>query len=107
SALHLSVITNGGDAVFLEEIDSVTHARDRGSVDDHASVRDLRDGAQQQFILRSGVTLANDVSQIGAAKAGDVLVGIAQAELLDNVVADALGGAGGEGGDGAVGKEFA
>src|SRR5205823_1973582 len=94
-ALHLAVITDGGDAVFLEEIDSVTNARDRGSVDDHASVRDLSYGAEQQLILRSGAASANDVSQIGAAKAGNVLVGIAQAELLDDVVADALGGAGG------------
>src|ERR1700686_4628004 len=43
----------------------------------------------------------------GPAKAGNVLVRIAQAELLDNVVANALGGAGGERRDGVVGKEFA
>src|ERR1700686_1648206 len=43
----------------------------------------------------------------GPAKAGNVLVRIAQAELLDNVVANALRGAGGERRDGVVGKEFA
>ena len=37
-------------------------------------------------------------------KAGDVFVGIAQLQLLDDVVPHALRGAGGERGDGAVGK---
>jgi len=54
------------------------------------SVRDLFCGAKQQFILRSGVTLANDVAQIGTAKAGDMFEGIAKAELFDDVMADAL-----------------
>ena len=57
--------------------------------------------------MRSGVTLADDVSQIGAAKAGDVFVGITEAELLDDIVADALSRAGGEGDDGEVRKKFA
>ena len=57
--------------------------------------------------MRSGVTLADDVSQIGAAKAGDVFVGVTEAELLDDIVADALSGAGGEGDNGEVGKKFA
>src|SRR6202521_2333704 len=105
--LHLAVIADGGDAVFLEEIDGVTHARDGGGVDNDAAVRDLSYGAKEQIILRSGVALANDVSQIGPSKAGDVFVGIAEAELLDDVVADALGGAGGESGDGAGGEKFA
>ena len=106
-ALHLAVIADGGDAVFLEEIDGVTHAGDSGSVDDDAAVRDLFDGSEEEFILRFGVALANNVPQIGAAKAGDVLVRIAQAELIDDVVADPLGGAGSESGDWAVGKELA
>ena len=106
-AFHLAVISDGGDAAFLEKIDGFTNARNRGCVDDNAAVCDLPDGAEQQFILHPGVTLANDVSKIGAAKAGDMFVGIAKAELLDDVVADALRGAGGESGDGAIREEFA
>ena len=87
--------------------DGVSHAGDCWGVYDDASVRDLRDGAEQQLVLRSCVTLANNVTQVGTAKAGDVSVRIAQAELLDDVVANALGGAGGEGGDGTIGEEFA
>ncbi len=106
-AFHLAVIADGGDAVFLEEIDGVSHACDRGGINDDASVRNLPNGAKEQFILCSGVRLADDVTQIGAAKAGDVLIRIAEAELLDDVVADALRGAGREGSNRAVGKEFA
>ena len=36
-----------------------------------------------------------------------MFVRIAQTELLDDVMADALGGAGGKGGDRAVGEKFA
>src|SRR5690242_13629212 len=106
-AFHLAVIADGGDAVFLEKVYGVSHTGDGGRVDDDAAVGDLLDGAQQQFILRASIGLANDVAQIGAAKAGDVLERLAEPELLDDVVADALGGAGGEGGNRAVREKFA
>jgi len=106
-AFHLAMIADGGDAVFLEEIDGVPDAGNRWGVNDDAAVRDLFDRAEEQFILCSAVALANDVAQIGTAKAGDVLVRIAKAELLDDVVADPLGGAGGESGYRTVRKKFA
>src|SRR5229473_8000586 len=106
-AFHLAVIADGRDTVFLQEIDCVSHARDCRGVDDDAAVRDSLNGAQQPFILRFCVTLANDVSQISAAKTRDVFVRIAQAKLLDDVVPDALRGAGGESSDGTIRKKFA
>ena len=53
------------------------------------------------------IALPHDVAQVRTMKAGDVLVRIAKLELLDDVVAYALGGAGGKGGDGNLGKIFA
>ena len=107
AVFHLAVIANGGDAVFFEEIDGFADAVDGGGVDDDAAVGDLADGAKEEFVLRASVGLADDVAEIGAAEAGDVFVGIAQAELLDDVAAHAFCGAGSEGGDGAVGKNLA
>ena len=106
-ALHLAVVADGGDAVFFEEVDGFADAGDGGGVDDDAAVGNLPHGAKEEFILRAGVGLADDVAQIGAAKAGDVLVRIAKAELVDDVAANAFGGAGGEGGDGEIGKNLA
>ena len=77
---------------------------DRGRVDDYASGGVGSQGAHEQSGLRARVALFDHVTQIGAMKAGDVLIGIAQAELLDDVVADVARGAGGEGGDGAIGE---
>src|SRR6267142_836961 len=107
AAIHLAVIADGGDAVFFEEIDGFANASDGGRVDDDAAVRDLPHGAKEEFVLRSGVGLADDVAEVRAAKTSDVFVWIAEAELLDDVPANASGGAGGEGGDGAVGKNLA
>src|SRR5713101_3652166 len=107
AATHLAVITDGGDAVFFEEIDGFSHASDGGRVDDDAAVRDLPYGAKEEFVLRAGVGLADDVAEVRAPKTGDVLVRIAQTELLDDVAANVFGGAGGEGGDGAIRKNLA
>ena len=57
--------------------------------------------------MRLLVALVHDVAQVGAVEAGDVLVRVAKLELLQDVVAHAARGAGGEGGDGLVGKMLA
>jgi len=106
-AFHLAVIADGSHAVFLQEIDRVSHARDcRGG-------KTMMLPSDTCFTARSShsfcvfcVTLANDVAQIGTAKAGDVFVRLAQAKLLDDVMANPLRGAGGERGDRTVGKKF-
>src|SRR6266404_9588780 len=107
AAFHLAVVADGGDAVLFEEIDGFSHASDGGRVDDDAAVRDLPHGAEKQFVLRSGVGLADDVAEVPTAESSDVFVGIPEAELFDDVAANALCGAGGEGGNGAVGKNLA
>ena len=47
------------------------------------------------------------VAKVGAVKAGDVFVRIAQPELIENVVPHALRRTGGEGGDGNIGEVLA
>src|SRR6266446_2376771 len=107
AAFHLAVVADGGDAVLFEEIDGFSHADDRGRIDDDAAVRDLPHGAKEEFVLRSGIGLADDVAEVRTAETSDVFVRITEAELLDDVAANALRGAGGEGGDGAVRKNLA
>ena len=58
----------------------------------------------QQILLRLRVALLHDVAQIRPVKAGDVLVRIAQLQLVNDVVAHPPRGAGGERRDRALGK---
>src|SRR5205823_8435430 len=55
----------------------------------------LQRGEQQIALLRS-VTLLGDVAQVWTMKAGDVAIRVVEAQLIDDVVANAAGGAGGE-----------
>jgi hypothetical protein len=50
----------------------------------------------QQIHLRAAIAFPDYVTQIGAMKAGDVFVRIAQLKLVNDVVPHALGGARGE-----------
>src|SRR6266852_6094968 len=107
TAIHLAVIADGGYAVFFEEIDRFADTSDGGRVDDDAAVRDLSHGAKEVFVLRAGIGLADDVAQVRTAETSDVFVRTAEPELLDDVAANTLRGAGGERGDGTPGKNLA
>src|ERR1019366_827095 len=60
--------------------------------------------AHEQVRLRASVASAHDVAKVGPVEAGDVFVGIAKLELMDDVVPHTLRGARSERGNGAVGK---
>ena len=60
-----------------------------------------------EFVLQRFLGFAYDVAEIFAAETGDGFQRIAEFELLDDVVADLLRGAGGEGGDRAIWEERA
>jgi len=57
-----------------------------GGVDDNAPVGDLLYGAEEEFHLRSGVKLTDDVAQMPKLR---LFIGCA-GELLDDIVPDAL-----------------
>ena len=67
----------------------------------------LAERRNQQARLHLGVALPHQISQVRPVKAGNVLIRLAQAQLLQNVVADAARGAGRERGDGLIRKIFA
>jgi hypothetical protein len=99
------VVADRDDTVLFEHIDGFFDAGDSGGINDDVAFPVVADGAHQQLELDIlAFALAYDITQVGTVKARDVLVRIAQLELLQNVVTDAAGGAGGEGSDGAVGK---
>ena len=105
--VHLAVIADGGDAVFFEQIDDFADAGHRWGVDDDVAVFHLFYGLHDAFVLHGPFALTHEVAEVFAAEAGDGFEGIAEVELVDDVVADLLGGAGGEGGDGMIGEEGA
>src|ERR1051325_6615752 len=105
--IHLSMVGNRGNAVFLQEIYGFTDASDSRCVNDDAAVRDSTDGLEQYLHLRFRVTLAHDIAVIGAPETGDVLERVAKMELLDDVLAHRARGACRKRCDGMVGKEVA
>ena len=90
------MIGDRGNSVLRQKLHGFLDARDRGRIDDHVAARVVPQRAHQQLLLFAAFALLHDVAQIRAMKAGDVLVRIAQAQLLDDVVPHAAGGAGGE-----------
>jgi hypothetical protein len=105
--IHLAVVADSGDAAFLQAIHKFANASDGGAINDDIAGGDLFYGFEDKFVLQGFPGFADDVAEVFAAEAGDGFQGIAEFELLDDVVADLLGGAGGESGDGAIGKKRA
>src|SRR5712692_9889733 len=102
--IHLAVICNGGNSLLLEEIHCPFDPGDRGGVDDDVAVRVLPKRPHQQAGLHAPIAFLHDIPQVGPMEAGDVLVRVAQPELIDNIVTHALGGACSKSCDVAVGK---
>jgi hypothetical protein len=105
-AIHLAVIADGGDAVFFKEVDNFADAGDRGRIDDDVAVRRVFYGGEHHGVLEIAVALFDEIAKVFAMEAGNGFEGIAQFELADYVVPDALGGTGGESGDGHHGEKF-
>src|SRR5262249_49182007 len=87
--LHLAVVGNCGHALVFEESHGLVHAVDGGSVDDHVAAGMFAQSSEEKQGLRAAVALPDGIAQVGAMEAGDVLIWIAQAELVDDVMADA------------------
>ena len=100
--LHLAVIGDRGDAALGEGVDGAFHLLYGGRVDDGALSGIGAQPRQEQRQMRVAVALAHYIAQISAVEAGDVLMGVAQLQLFEDIVPHAAGGAGGEGGDGLV-----
>src|SRR5271166_1707057 len=107
AAVHLAMVADGGDAALFEEINDFADTRDGGGVDDDVAVLHFFYRFHDVVVLHAAFALADNVTEIFAAEAGDGFEGIAEFELGDDVVADLLGGAGGEGGDGLIGEKGA
>src|SRR6267142_479298 len=90
------VIAGCGNPRCLKQAQRFAHARNRWRINDNAAARNPSDGVQQQTILRFAVALLHQVAKIWPPKAGDVLERVTQAQLLNNIVTNALRGAGGE-----------
>jgi len=105
--VHLAVIADGGDAVFFEQIDDFADAGDGWRVHDDVAVLHFLYGFDDAGVLHVSFALADEIAEVFAAEAGHGFEGIAEVELVDDVVTDLLGGAGGEGGDGMIGEERA
>jgi len=105
--VHLAVIADGGDAVFFEQIDDFTDTGYRWGIDDDVAVFHFFHGFHNAFVLHGSFALADEVAEVFAAEAGDGFEGVAEVELVDDVVADLAGGAGGEGRDGMIGEKSA
>jgi hypothetical protein len=106
-SVHLAVIADGGDAVFFKEIDDFAYTGHRWGVDDDVAVFHFFYGFDDTVVLHGSLALADEVAEVFAAEAGNGFQGVAEVELVDDVVADLLGGACGEGRDGMIGEEAA
>ena len=104
AGIHLAVICDGGNSLLLEEIHCLFDPGDRGGVDDDVAVRVLPQRPHQQAGLHAPIAFLHDIPQVAPIEAGDVLVRIAQPELIDNIVTHPPGGACGKSCDGAVRK---
>jgi len=62
------------------------------------------DSSEEQARLRGAFALLHQIAEIPPVKTGDALMGIAQLQLVQNVMTNPLGSAGGERCDGMIGK---
>ena len=104
AAIHFGVIADRSDSPVSEEVDSLFHFIDRRRIDDHVAFVVMAQRRHQQRGVLHAIALSHQVTQIRAMKTGDVLIGIAQFELRQNVVPHVLCRARGKGRDGTVGK---
>ena len=88
--LHLAVIGNGGNPDPLEKIRRLFHPRNRRRIHNNISVFVTSQGAHEQIRLRAPITCPHDVAQIGPVEAGDIFFGIAELELVNDVVPHAF-----------------
>ena len=96
---HLRVIRNRRNPALLQVFDRLLHSANRGRIHDHALPRVVAQSAGEQLQLRPRFALMHHVAQILAMEAGDVEIGLAHLQLLQNVVPDLPRRAGGEGRD--------
>ena len=91
--------------MLVQQIDGLFHPRDGRRVDDDVAARVRCAGrVTSSRVCVAAVALPHQVAQVGPVKAGNVLVGLAQLQLLQNVVPHVPRGAGREGRDGAIRK---
>ena len=102
--VHLSVIGDGRDSALLQKVHCLLYSVYRGRVNDHVTAGVFAQRANQQVVLHPVFAFFDQILQVGTMEAGDVLVGIAQTKLRDDVMADLARRAGGKGGDRALGK---
>ena len=93
------MIGRGRDTALFQEIYRLLHARDGRLVDDYVAFVVSAHQRLQQAQHFSALALFGHVTQIGAVEAGNVFVRVTQLKLVEDVVTDPLGGAGGESGD--------
>ena len=102
--LHLAVIADGGNLLLFEKVHRLFNFGDGRRVNNDAAVLVVAQGAQQQARLLAPCALLHQIAQVRPVKAGNVLVRIAQLQLMKNVVTHSPGGAGGKGRDGTIRK---
>ena len=83
---HFRVIRNRRNPALLQVFDRLLHPSNGGRIHDHALTRVVAQSAGEQLHLRPGFALMHHVAQILAMEAGDVEIGLAHLQLLQNVV---------------------
>src|SRR5581483_4184201 len=102
--IHLAVVGDGRNAARLEEVHRLFHAPDRGRIYDHIAAVIFAKCTEKQVRLCPRVTFFDYVAQIASMKAGNVLIWIAQPQLMNDVVPHLSGGTCRECRDRALGK---
>ena len=90
------------NSLIFQEVNRLLHLINGRRINNHVAARIFVQRFYQKSGLGLGIAFVHHVTQIGAVKAGNVLVRIAQAELVNDVVPDPACGAGGKGSDGKV-----
>ena len=93
-ALHLSMISNRANSLLFQESYGLLDFVNGGRINNHVAAGILIEGRYQEIGLRASSTLFHNVAQIRPMEAGDVLMRIAQPELIDNIVTHPARGAG-------------
>src|SRR4029077_663359 len=73
---HLAVIRHCGYTLVLQRVDSLLHAVDGGCVHDEVAFAVVLQSPDQQLRLRIAVAFLHYVTEVTAAKGGNVLGGV-------------------------------
>ena len=87
------MIADCRDSLVLQKVDSLFDLVDRWGVDDDIAFVVVTQCGHKKRGMLHAVTLAHEIAQVRAMEAGNVLIGIAQLQLRQNVVSHVARGA--------------